>query len=271
VSQRIAALEGELRLSLFDRRAGRIALTEAGERLYEYARQILDLHARARSDLGGRPPSVSGDLSVAASSVPGEYFLPALLSAFHASYPGVRVRATVGDSGSVIKDVEKGNAALGLTGQKVEGPALETRPIGRDSLVLIVPPGHPWASRRAVSLKALVGEPLIIREVGSGSRSTLEKGLEQAGISLADLHVACELGSNAAIKDAVRRGLGVAFLSRLTVEKELDASELRVVAVRGLTLTRHFYLVYRRYRPLSQAASAFLHFVESHPPGQTPH
>src|SRR4051812_18200946 len=98
VSQRIATLEGELRVSLFDRRAGRITLTEAGQRLYRFARQILDLHEEARRDLGGFHPSVSGDLPIAASSVPGECFLPALLSAFRAKHPQVHVRATVSDS-----------------------------------------------------------------------------------------------------------------------------------------------------------------------------
>jgi LysR family transcriptional regulator, low CO2-responsive transcriptional regulator len=268
VSQRIAALEKELRVSLFDRRAGRIALTEAGQRLHAYARQILGLHEQARRDIGGIVSSVSGDLLLAASSVPGECLLPALLSAFHAKYPQVRVRATVSDSGSVIRDVEKGKASLGLTGQKAENSALETRPIGRDSLVLIIPSGHAWATRRTVSLDALVSEPLVIRESGSGSRCALEKGLERSGTSLADLNVSLELGSNAAIKDAVKRGLGVAFLSRLAVERELDAKELRTVAVRGLRLLRDFYLVYHRHRPLSAAATAFLHFVESHPIGR---
>jgi DNA-binding transcriptional LysR family regulator len=268
VSQRIAMLEGELRVSLFDRRAGRIALTEAGQRLYRFARQILDLHKEARRDLGDFHPPVSGDLPIAASSVPGECFLPALLSAFHAKHPQVHVRATVSDSGSVIKDVEKGRAALGLIGQKAEKPVLETRSIGRDSLVLLVPSGHPWSTRRIVSLDALAQEPLIVRESGSGSRRTLEKSLERAGSSLADLNLSLELGSNAAIKDAVKRGLGVAFLSRFCVKGELDSKELRAVTVRGLCLTRDFYLVYHRRRPLSQAASVFLHFVESHPLGR---
>jgi DNA-binding transcriptional LysR family regulator len=174
----------------------------------------------------------------------------------------------VSDSGSVIKDVEKGRASLGLIGQKAENPTLETRSIGRDSLVLIVPAGHRWAIRRAVSLDALVGEPLIVRESGSGSRRTLEKSLERAGRSLADLNVSLELGSNAAIKDAVKRGLGVAFLSQFCVKRELDSKELRAVTVRGLCLTRDFYLAYHRRRPLSPAASVFLHFVESHPLGQ---
>src|SRR5262245_43080054 len=97
VSQRIAVLENELRVSLFDQRAGRIALTDAGQRLYRYARQIIDLHGQARAEVGGFRPPVAGDLPLAASSVPGECFLPALLSAFQDQDPGVHVQATVSD------------------------------------------------------------------------------------------------------------------------------------------------------------------------------
>jgi DNA-binding transcriptional LysR family regulator len=265
VSQRVATLEGELRVSLFDRQTGRISLTEAGERLYKFARQIIDLHEKARRDIGGFHPSVSGDLPIGASSVPGECFLPALLSAFHAGYPDVHVRATVSDSSSVIKDVEKGRVLLGLIGQKCEKPALETRVIGHDWLVLLVPASHRWANRKAVSLDALAQEPLIVREAGSGSRLALEKSLERAGRSLAHLNLSLELGSNAAIKDAVRRRLGVAFLSRFCVKRELDSDELRAVSVRGLCLTRDFSLIFHRRRPLSQAACVFLNFLESHP------
>jgi DNA-binding transcriptional LysR family regulator len=268
VSQRIAALEKELKISLFDRRGGGIALTEAGQRLYEYGRQILCLHEQARIDIAGFLPSVSGVLPIAASSVPGECFLPALLSAFHSRYPLVRVQASVSDSGSVLTEVERGKASLGLMGQKAEKQSLESRPIGSDSLVLIVPSRHPWATLQNITLDDLAREPLIVREAGSGSRCALEKSLVKAGAELSDLSVSLELGSNAGIKDAVKRGLGVAFLSRFCVQRELSAGELRTVPVRGLHLNRRFYLVYRRSRPLSPAASAFLHFLEAHPMAQ---
>jgi DNA-binding transcriptional LysR family regulator len=264
VSQRIAVLENMLRVSLFNRRAGRITLSEAGQRLYGYARQILDLHRQARADISGFRPTVAGDLPIAASSVPGECFLPALLTAFSEKYPGVHIRARVGDSGSVMQDVEKGQAALGLVGQEVEKPALEFRPIGSDSLVLVVGSTHRWAARERILLNAMVGESLIIREPGSGSRYALEKSLQRSGASFAELNITLELGSNAAIKDAVKRGLGVAFLSRLAVQREIDAGELRAVTVGGLSLTRNFYLVYHRRRPLSPAASVFVQFLESH-------
>ena len=263
VSQRIAALEKELRVSLFDRRAGRIRLTEAGRMLHEYGRKIVNLHDEARQALGGLRPLISGDLSLAASSVPGEYFLPSLLPAFHDEFPQIHVRATVSDSGAVLKDIEKGRAAVGMVGQKIDNPSLVYRPIGSDTLVLIIPVGHRSAGQRTLTLKALSREKLIIREPGSGSRDVLETSLERAGTSLAAFDVTLELGSNAAIKDAVRRGHGVAFLSKLAVRSELESKELRTLAVRGLDLTRQFYVVFDRRRPLHPAAAAFLHFLET--------
>lgn len=265
VSQRIAALERALRVSLFDRRAGRIALTRAGERLYDLARRILDLHAEARESLSGLRPLRAGDLSIAASSVPAECYLPARLSAFRATWPDVHVRASVGDSSSVVKEVAKGLASLGLVGRKAEGPDLESEAIGTDTLVLILAPGHPLASRTGLSLAALSGEPLVLREPGSGTRCALRKGLERAGSSLDAMTISLELGSNAAIKDAVKRGLGASFVSRPTVERELAAGELVSVPVRGLLLTRSLYAVHHRRRPLPPAASAFLGFLKANP------
>jgi DNA-binding transcriptional LysR family regulator len=265
VSQRVAALEKELRVSLFNRRASRITLTEAGERLYDLARKVLDLHVEARDNLTGYHSSIAGDVSIAASSVPAECYLSALLAAFCEKFPEVHVRASVGDSASVIKEVAKGPASLGLVGQKAENPVLEAEPIGTDTLVLILAPGHPMAGRRSISLAALAREPLIIREHGSGTRCALRKGLERAGATLDEMTISLEMGSNAAIKDAVKRGLGASFVSRSTVERELSAGELVSVQVRGLLLTRYLYVVYHRRRPLSSPALAFLRFLKANP------
>jgi LysR family transcriptional regulator, low CO2-responsive transcriptional regulator len=264
VSQRIALLEKRLQISLFERRVGRTCLTEAGRRLYEYGRKILDLHKEASEALGSFHSPISGNLSVAASSVPGECILPALLPAFQEKYPQVHVRATVSDSVSVLRDIEKGHATLGLAGLEVASSNLDSRQIGSDRLVLIMPSQHGGAARKSITLRSLGREQLIIRESGSGSRSVLERALERAGTSLAALNVTLELGSNSAIKDAVRRGVGVAFLSRMAVQRELDSRELRSVAVTELDLTRHFYVVFDRRRPLPAAAAVFVHFLEAH-------
>lgn len=125
VSQRVQALERMLNKPLFKRQAGRVLLTEAGQKLYQIAQQILDLHRHARSEIAGKETPATGELLLAASSIPGEHFLPALLSVFGQKHPHVKVRATVTDSLAVIAQVEKGEVSLGLVGRKVHKPHLE--------------------------------------------------------------------------------------------------------------------------------------------------
>jgi DNA-binding transcriptional LysR family regulator len=262
VSQRIGALERTLGVALFDRRAGRVLLTEAGRRLYDYGRRILALHREAREEVAGRKAPLTGELSLAASSVPGEHLLPALLSAFRQRHPHVRVRAAVADSRAVLGQVEHGQAHLGLVGGKGDSPHLEYRCFACDTLVLVVPPGHRWVRRRRVGLDQLAEQPLILREVGSGSRWCLEQGLAQAGKSLRDLRIALELGSNEAIKEAVLRGLGLAVLSRRTVDRELQSGQLHALQVAGLPLLRQMFAVWDRRRVLPIPAQLFLALLE---------
>ncbi len=262
VSQRIAALEQVLGVVLFDRRAGRVLLTEAGRRLYDYTRRILALHREAREQLTGRKTPLAGELALAASSVPGEHLLPALLAAFRQRHPHVRVRATVADSQVVLGQVERGQVHLGLVGRKGESPHLDYRCFACDSLVLVVPAGHRWCRRRRVTLEQLAGQPLILRESGSGSRWCLEQGLGLAGKSVRDLRVALELGSNEGIKEAVLRGVGLAFLSRRAVDKEIQAGRLHALQVAGLPLLRAMLAVWDRRRVLPIPAQLFLALLE---------
>jgi DNA-binding transcriptional LysR family regulator len=271
VSQRIRALEQALGVALFRRQGGRVSLTAAGQRLYPYAQRIQALHQEARREVVGQKTPVSGELLLAASSIPGEHLLPAILADFRRQYPHIQVRAAVTDSAVVLHQVEHGRVHLGLVGRKSASPHLEFRPFATDEMVLIVPPGHRWARLERVSLKQLGREPLILREAGSGSRGCLEQALAQAGQSLATFAVALELGSNEAIKEAVLRGLGVAVLSTHAVQKELDAGRLHALRVRELSLEREMFVAWDRRRVLPIPARLFLTFLESSPgAGPTP-
>jgi DNA-binding transcriptional LysR family regulator len=258
VSQRIQGLEGALGVSLFQRKAGRVALTPAGQRLYPFAERILALHREAVEEVTGHKMPLTGELTLAASSIPGEHLLPDLLGTFRARYPHVQLRATVTDTQSVLRQVEQGEAHVGLVGGRTSAAALEFRQFATDRILLVVPPGHPWRSRRRVSLAQLAEEPLVLREPGSGSRWCLERGLAQAGLSPRDLRVTLELGSNEGIKEAVQRGLGLAFLSSYAVADDLAAGRLHAVPVAGLTLTRELFAVWGRSRALPIAARLFL-------------
>jgi DNA-binding transcriptional LysR family regulator len=263
VSQRVQALERALGVPLFDRRGGRVLLTEAGRRLHGYGQRILELHRQARQEVSGRAVPPSGELSLAASSVPGEHLLPALLAAFHDKHPHVRVRVTVADTGAVLRQVEHGEAHLGLVGGKGDSPHLVYRCFACDRLVLVVPAGHPWGRRRRASLEQLCTQPLILREAGSGSRWCLEQALARSGKSARDLNVALELGSNEAIKEAVRRGVGLAVLSSRAVAREArPGGPLHTLQVTGLALKRQMFAVWDRRRALPIPAHLFLDLLE---------
>jgi DNA-binding transcriptional LysR family regulator len=265
VSRRIQGLEKSLDRSLFDRRGGRVLLTDAGRTLYAFAQRIADLHREARREVTGRDAPVSGELLIAASSVPGEHMLPALLAAFGHKHPHIRVRAGVGDSMAVIAQVERGEVSLGLVGRKSGDPNLEFRFLAADRMVLVTPPGHTLAQKQKVTVGQLAAHPLILREAGSGLRHCFEMSLEHAGRSMTELRVALELGSNEAIKEAVLRGVGVTVLSTLVVQKELKAGTLRALEVEDILWNREMFVVQDRWRVPPLTARLFLNFLDANP------
>jgi DNA-binding transcriptional LysR family regulator len=265
VSQRIHALEAALGKPLFQRQGGRVVLTAVGHKLYHYAERILELHREARREVSGYEPPAEGELLLAASSVPGEHFLPGLLAGFHERFPSIQVRATVSDSMTVLDQVEHDKAQLGLVGRTADRPHLEFAFLARDRMVLVVPPNHALAGRRRVGLKELMRHPFLLRELGSGLRHGFEKALERAGYAPAALQVAVELGSNEAIKEAVQRGLGVAVLSTYVVHKELAAGRLHAVAVKDFDCDRDIFLVHDRRRVLPPPARRFRTYLQHTP------
>jgi DNA-binding transcriptional LysR family regulator len=265
VSQRIQALEKALESPLFQRQGGRVLLTAAGQKLYEYAQRILHLHLEARREVGGQETPLAGELFLAASSIPGEHFLPALLAIFSRQHPYIRVHATVSDSRAVLVQVERGEVSLGLVGAKADNPHLDFRFLASDHMVLVVPPGHALGKRKKVSQQQLLGHPLVLREVGSGLRHCFETALAAVGRSLADFRVSLELGSNEAIKEALLRGAGAAVLSLYAVQKELETGELRALEFTDLRCDRDMYIVQDKRRVPSLPARLFLMLLETNP------
>lgn len=271
VSQRIQVLEAALGKPLFQRRGGSVTLTEAGQKLYEYAQRILDLNWEARREITGHAPPVAGELLLAASSIPGEQFLPALLSVFGQQHPLVRVCATVSDSAAVMGQVERGEAQLGLVGRKTDSPVLDFQYLASDRMVFVVPPGHPLSGEKTVTANQLTAHPLVLREVGSGLRHCLEKALEKIERSLADFRVALEIGSNEAVKEAVVRGVGVAALSIYAVRKEVESGQLIALEGSDLKCDRDMFVVQDKRRVLPPPARMFLIFLRTTPiPAPTP-
>jgi LysR family transcriptional regulator, low CO2-responsive transcriptional regulator len=265
VSQRIQSLEKTLVTSLFKRQGGHVLLTEAGRKLYDYSQRILDLQREARREISGQEVPGAGELLLAASSIPGEHLLPGLLSLFGKKHPHIRVRATISDSMEVISQVERGEVNLGLVGRKTDNPRLDFRYLASDRMVLVVPPGHPLSRRKKLSVKQLTRYPLILRESGSGLRHCFQKSLEKVELSLSDLQVVLELGSNEAIKESVLKGIGTAILSIFAIQKELKAGQLHAIKVSGLHCDRDMFIVQDKRRVLPLPARQFLIYLDKHP------
>jgi DNA-binding transcriptional LysR family regulator len=265
VSQRIQQLETQLQTPLFRREGGRVALSEAGRRLYEYARRILELTAEARRAVTGKREEVKGELKLAASSVPGQHLLPHILAAFHERFPLVKVRVAVSDTEVTLRQVDRGQAHLGLVGGPGGGANLVFQRLASDELVLVVPKRHPWWRKKHVAAADLVDQPLIQREPGSASRNCFEQSLERAGLRASALNVVLELGSSEAIREAVLEGVGVAVLSRRAVLADIRAGKLKPVRIDRLTLGRDISIVWNRRRVLSGPALLFQTFLINRP------
>jgi len=261
VSEHVRLLEDELGTRLFDRLGRETVATRAGELLHGYSRRLLALRTEARQAVAQFLGRVSGTLLVGASSIPGEYVLPALLGSFRERFPQVSIALQSSDSREIAETVLAGRVEVGVVGAHPGHRSLEARELMPDELVLVVPPGHPWFGRPQVTLDELRSEPLVVREPGSGSREALEHALAEAGSKLADMRVIAEMGSTGAIKQAVKAGVGVSIISRRAVEEECRHGLLHALAIESLLFTRQFYVVTHAGRTRSPLCQAFLDFL----------
>ncbi len=259
VSQHVASLERELGAQLFERRGRGVQLTDEGQRLYAYVKQILELVEAARREICHRERRLSGEVRIAASTVPSEWLVPELLAEFRATWPEVRESLIVSDSSMATLVVEKGEADIGFVGELPRSSTLEANPVAEDELVLVVASDHPMAKKGTTTLKQLCCEPMIVRESGSGSRHCVENALQEHSVSPAELTIALEANSNDAIRAAVQRGVGVAFLSDRAFVPDIG---LMRVKVRGFRPRRQLYVVRDPKRNPTAAARQFLRFVD---------
>ncbi|HET9925060.1 MAG TPA: selenium metabolism-associated LysR family transcriptional regulator [Methylomirabilota bacterium] len=263
VSEHIRTLEDELGVRLLDRLGRGAAVTKGGELLLSHAQRMLALAREARQAMESFQGRMSGELLVGASTIPGEYILPALIGRFKEKFPDIAITLLIGDSQAVTEWVAEGRAELGVVGARSAHRGIEFRELMPDDIVLIVSSAHPWHGRKHVTLEELRGEPLLLRERGSGTRAALETARREAGADIATFRVVGEMGSTQAIKQAVKASVGVSLLSRRAVEEECRAGSLWCLRVRDLKITRAFHLATHRERSRSPLAEAFRAFVEA--------
>lgn len=260
VTKHIQSLEEYYGKSLIDRSARVAVLTEEGRLLYRYALEVLRLINEAQMSLAKMSKTVQGSLRIGASSIPGQYILPLALGEFNRNYPEVDIVVEMGDTGQITRLVLENKVDIGLVGSVVKERQLECYPCAEDELVLILPLDHPLAQVEEIRAEDLYGEKMVWREIGSGTRKTVEGWLAQAGVKLGEKKGSIELGSTGAVVAAVEAGLGLSIVSIWAVVRPLAWKTLAVRRLKDLSMKRQLYVI-RSTQNTRRPAQAFSDFI----------
>jgi DNA-binding transcriptional LysR family regulator len=261
VSLQVRALEKRLGTQLLDRSGRRVEPTESGLKLYRAAQRLLALEEEIVSELAeGATGELAGTFEIGASTGPGGVVLASLLCQFAELHPELHVSLFVFDTQTVIERVADRTLELGVVGAAPRHRGVEYEPFLKDTVILVCPPGHPFAGR-TITLDDLRDDRLLLMQEGAGVRQMLEDELRRTGKRLRDLNARIELGLQESVANAVRAGHGVTFISRTSVENDLAAGTLVEARVEGLELEREIHLVRAAGRSETRSARAFVEFA----------
>lgn len=263
VSGHIKDLEDELGLRLLDRAGRTVTPTRAGAILHTYAQRILGLRAEAQQAIQKHKGGLTGDLALGASSIPGAYLLPPLIALFKRDHPDAAIALAIQGSREIVRGVGDGRYEVGMVGARFAEARVHYQRYAEDELVLAVPTGHPWVGRNAVRLRDLFGEPIVMRERGSGTRQVMEKALAEHGLDRDRLRVVLEVTGNEAVRQAMKAGVGVAVISRRAVADDIRGGLVAAIRFREARLMRAFFLVTHRTRSRSPLGTAFVAFLRA--------
>jgi DNA-binding transcriptional LysR family regulator len=259
VSQMVRKLEEEIGEPLFDRSTRDGMLTDAGRVLQEYAQKLLNLRSEAHSSLEELRQFQRGTLAIAANEFTALYLLP-VLEEFRRFCPMIKIAVHRSLASSITDQLAAHTVELGVLSFRPDSSLLQSTVVFCDQLTFVVPPRHPLAGEKSVSIRQLGAESFVAHNVVSPYRL---KVLEAFKRHKTPLNIGVEMPTIEAIKRFVAAGNGVALVPGIAVEPELHRGELVAVPVKELTLERKLRLVYRKGGQLSHAARAFLQVAES--------
>jgi len=253
LSMQIKNLENALGFKLIERKDKDILLTDAGKIFYPEAKKILDSMIQTREALAELKNLGRGNLSIGASTLPGEYIVPSIIASYQKLYPAIKVKMKIGDTGQIINALKSREVQVGFIGAWTSDPLTDIKKIREDEMCLITGPDWPddydW--------DMFPFEQLILREKGSGTRQVVEEYLVLKYKVKEALKPKMEVGSTRAIINMVAAGLGVSFVSGWSVEESLKLGKIKVVSGKDIGFTRTIYGAILKGSYLSHAARAF--------------
>ena len=261
ISFQIQSVEKEYGQTLLDRSGAKVQLTEAGKIFFNYAKQILKLNRALSEAIDELQGVVRGHLALGASTIPGEYIVPKILGQFIKEFPNVEPALEISDTAVILNKIEEHEIDIGFIGASPEPNNLQIEKFVTDHLILILPPNHQLSAKGSVAIEEILKEPFILREVGSGTRKTIEETLQKHGLSLGSLNEVMDLGSTQAVLTAVEASLGISILSKCAAEKALALGTLKTMPFSNIDFSRDLYLVFDKRRFLTRTQKEFIEFA----------
>jgi DNA-binding transcriptional LysR family regulator len=262
VSKHIKQMEEYFGVPLFDRLGKKVALTQAGEILFEATQGIMTSITAAEQRIEELKGLRGGKLLVGASFPIGIYLLPRVLAAFRKQYPAVEVTLDISLTEKVVAKIVTNKLDIGLISHDTADPRLTARVFMTDRLIAIAPFDHRWATKKRIRPQDLMGETFIVAARGAGTRAVVEERLQEKGITLK--HV-IDFGNTEGVKRAVEVGLGVSIQSHSVVRREMSEGLLSGRSLAGIDDKLAYFYAYRKDKHLSHAAKAFLALLPSAP------
>jgi DNA-binding transcriptional LysR family regulator len=261
VSQHIRALEQHLdNVRLFRRVGQQMALTHAGEELVEVAREMLALSARAEENIRVLRGQISGRVTIGCTPSSGEQLLSPLLATFRERFPAIAVTVTIGPIETLLEWLATQQAQVLLIEEQQRRRGWESQLLGAERLVLLAPRGHALLQQEQVPPGMLRGLPLVLPRAGSPLRRIIEDGLRRRGVGAADVTIAIETEGMGLMVQAVRDGVGLAFVPQLRLPRGRDTG---MVDLAGVNLQQEWYVLRSRERGSPRAVQELYAFFTS--------
>ena len=246
VSFQIKQIESQTGFALFERVGKKVALTDAGRILLGYAKQMLQSLNDADQAMTALKGLSGGQATIGLVST-AKYIVPHMLTRFQAEYPAVALTLMDGNRRWIIDALVKGDIDLAIMGQPPANADVSAEPFAPHPSVIAAAPTHPLVGHGDLPASVLAGEPFVVREEGSGTRSLMDRFFQGAGLAP---RIAMTTSSNETIKQAVMAGMGLALISRHTIGLELGLGMLTTLPVEGFPLMRSWFVAHRRNMPL---------------------
>lgn len=263
VSNHITALEKEVGSDLIDRSGRLFRITPTGQILYEHAEKIIDQINNAKYEIDAYDQGLQGKISILSSSIPREYILPDLIKSFLEEHPKISFSLQGSDSKEAIKKILTYENDFAIVGKMNDNPKLDFVKLVKDSSVLIVPNDkfEHLDNGDTVKFEDILDENFILREYGSASLETIINAIYQSSKDARKLRIVGTCDDNEAIKSLVSKGVGLSFMNKIAIERDIKEKRFKYLNIKGVDFSRDFYFLYHREKPLSPLGKRFKEFV----------